>query len=545
MKHSTTTVVLILASLVGLLGNLKAQTGWPNRFYVGSNYVRCDFDPLAGLRAKYVQAVETTTNRYWAWITPERQWDILPAHRFIQIDSLGLNLVEITIDSRHLICTPDPPAPRILPNPGNVASELNEHITSRVSSGAAELDLCITDFPTLEKSAAERLMFHVESTTDFGSGTNYSSTEDPSFADFPVKHLKQDKQLGFIQGSTQNCIVMDGVGHVSSLTDTRKNELSVCRRYIQPWPSGNYDSSAGKYHLSIILRAPLPLQPTDENPVLLVKLYGQNPQYPGQPDSLVFPVPGNVFRSGGNHIESVIEHHLGLVELRLDSVNTANPRVFSLFDWSQNPNGLPMNDSDSLNMNPKNVTQDEVDNGLLDPLDIAIEYVSGASGTVNVDAVCLSTPGAYALFHPDSTDDIHPLFATEWSETYRRINALLFDTSGSRHEYIRMLTGPEQGLASGAWRASRLINLKIADTTAGAVRLYNPISAWADIENHSTEILDLFPDMVSGWYHYPIHWSLQRPQEPVATYYPEQYHGQGDANLGFTVEKFWRYANHR
>ena len=105
MKHTYT---LFLLGLVCLLAQ-HAQAQWPNRFYIGSYYVRCDLDTVKGIGSDphYIQAVQNETINWGSWwnadpTTSDLRYRILPEERFDQMENLGLNMAEFTIDHPHL-----------------------------------------------------------------------------------------------------------------------------------------------------------------------------------------------------------------------------------------------------------------------------------------------------------------------------------------------------------------------------------------------------------------------------------------------------------
>jgi hypothetical protein len=136
---------LLLCTLLITPFTVQAQDAWPRTFFVGSNHVRCDFD-TTNLRGwpHYIQAVDSATVGFQGWY-PFR---ILPESRFEQLQDLGLNLAEITIDPDSLL-TPAVP-------PRNVVSELNARAAerARTHAGAPALEYVIQDFQLTGTAAA-------------------------------------------------------------------------------------------------------------------------------------------------------------------------------------------------------------------------------------------------------------------------------------------------------------------------------------------------------------------------------------------------------
>ncbi len=288
------------------------------------------------------------------------------------------------------------------------------------------------------------------------------------------------------------------------------------------------------YQLSIIMASPDIVSPDNEEAVLRVHIGSFS-----QP--LHFDVPGSAFYNETHEPiqNTVIEYHLGFVELYLDSIN--GNCVWGVQDWTAQ--GLPLGDEDLMHeTNPPEIAGIVVQNGVLDSFDIRLEYIQGTNGSIYVDAVCLSTPTAFALFNPDNPQ-AHPACAQYRSDMEQRLTSVLTDTySNTPHEFVRMLYGAEQGLTTGAWRASRYFHQRLFTRTDSMVWLYTASSAWSTIAGSALETADLFRNAASGFYHFPIHWDIPQPQEPMTTYYNKLILEPNHSNLQFTIEQYRRYA---
>jgi hypothetical protein len=86
--------ILAMLTTIGISAS-SAQGSWPHTFFVGANHVRCDL-PTGDLDTwpNYIQAVDSSTVGWQSWQANRS----LPDQRFIQLQDLGLNLAEFTID---------------------------------------------------------------------------------------------------------------------------------------------------------------------------------------------------------------------------------------------------------------------------------------------------------------------------------------------------------------------------------------------------------------------------------------------------------------
>lgn len=280
MKHFIT--ICILLSITFSFGHAQ---NWPNRFYSGVQYVRCNSDTTTYDNFPwYISAVDSSFSGWENWPTHDSlQWHILPDSRLDLVNEICANLAEFTIQ----------PA-RMLPStPGefNIVSELNDRIENRVAWGKPAIDMCITNFGLHRYIAAERLMFHPETSDDFSDRGSYSAVSELSFEDFPFNDAQLDKQIGHL-GDDNNCISMNTSGEVNGLKRDRKREISFHQPHLS-WAVSNNDTTAGKYHLSIVFKATEPITPTDNSAALKVSLYATDPGNPPAQQVVTFEVPGN------------------------------------------------------------------------------------------------------------------------------------------------------------------------------------------------------------------------------------------------------------
>ncbi|MFA6233456.1 MAG: T9SS type A sorting domain-containing protein [Bacteroidota bacterium] len=540
MKRNAVLLCILAASTL-CLGNIAlSQTPpsgdlWPHRFFIGVGHVRPDLPAAAPLDTwpHFIQSVEGQTPG-WNGLPVE---DRLPLTRFTQLEDLGVDLTELTIHQDHLI---PPPA-----NPHNIVRELNAASLAR--SGAEPIDLCIFDFPMRAAAGAERVMLHPEHWEDFENRGSFTVSGNDLFRDYPDLNLRFDHQLGLTESDVDNCIRMNGAGTVSGLTPVRLHELSVHRRYLTVQGT-NRDSTAGKYHLSIIMLADEDITPADDNAVLRVTLSARSILDTTNIVEHVFDVPGSAFRAGGTPITNqVIEYHLGMIELRLDSLNPDRRREFSIVDWREGT--FPLQQVDIERTNPVGIPVTEIEAGLYYRFDVSLEYLGGTAGTIYVDAICFSHPAAYALFR-DGDPHCLPVYSNYRTGFTERLGQMLFEdpaaTPPTLHSRLRLIYGAEQDWDAGAWRSSKFVQDQIRQRTDGAVRLYSPTSAWSNPDRR-TELMELYGNSASGYYFYPVHWEVPMKTEPMDEYYNTLYLAQTGAhwNMQFATDRYRGYATSR
>jgi hypothetical protein len=138
---------------------------------------------------------------------------------------------------------------------------------------------------------AVRLMYHPEQSDNFADRGNFQVVDIPDFEHHPLPDSKLDRHLGAQQGQSPNCVEMLQQGMISGFADSLLQELSVHRRYITS-QGNSTDTTAGKYHLSIILMTPDEIFPHDDQAVLRVRLHARDVQDTTQLAAHVFDVPG-------------------------------------------------------------------------------------------------------------------------------------------------------------------------------------------------------------------------------------------------------------
>jgi len=288
------------------LNATPAQAQWPGAFHVGVWLVLCDLeesDMNKGNWPYWAQAVE-------GYSTQRHVLDkaVLPKARFDQLQDLGVTLAGFIVDPEHIGVEE------------GVVEQINNELVARAATNRI-MDMFVTDLALSNLASSERLMLHPEEPGDFEDGDGFQLIYDPSFRDYPIDDIGFDRQLGKLKGAGPNCVVMYQPGSISGLGDARKRELSFRRGYL-PSPSAR-DTVQGKYRFSIIMRAPDPIEPNDATPVLRVRIHTSEA-------SITYNIPGSVFDEHGG---DVFEHHLGFVELRIDSLDEQQPRVARVIDW--------------------------------------------------------------------------------------------------------------------------------------------------------------------------------------------------------------------
>ncbi|HOJ05428.1 MAG TPA: T9SS type A sorting domain-containing protein [Bacteroidota bacterium] len=225
------------------------------------------------------------------------------------------------------------------------------------------------------------------------------------------------------------------------------------------------------------------------------------------PKILPFQLVEHDFFRSNQVITEAVEIPIGFLELckSVDSVVYFRSDIIRAHHWNDTTAGSYakiINDNEFWNpyMNRKH----------LDTLDIRISH-SQSDVTVLLDAVCLSSPRAFALFNPE-----HPLVqpggnlaAWQWTRNglLERLERILY-SDGNPNSNVRFIDGPEHGWRSGFWPVASVAQQFVAERSENRTTL---ICSAGYTENPmlSSAMSGRF---ASAYYGYPI-----RNEYPIPT----------------------------
>jgi hypothetical protein len=378
--------------------------------------------------------------------------------------------------------------------------------------------LCLQDFTIQDFLSGERIMLHPESGLDFSDLGEFDGIVHEEFEDFPVDGAKLSYSVhpGAPWVGDNSVYMESGNGVISGLTDAVKLRLSMWN----PTDGAEYASS-GLYIVSAVLRIPEPYLLNDQysdTPMMIVRIHSNESTDYSLPVTFTFTVRESDFFRGGSLVTEPLEIVLGFIEVRY---NDQNEVVYIL-----NRPDLPataVNDAwtnTALKKYAKVIKNEEYhdyfkNESQYDPLrdrlaniDVEIEYGSSAQKFL-LDAVCLSSPRSFAMFHPaheifDGTD------LSVWSDTradYERRLELCLTDGATPLQQVRFINGPESGLRSAFWPLVSVGQRLLHDIYGDDVMLYCALGYTED-GGVAAEFNRRF---ALGYYGYPLKQIIERP----------------------------------
>ncbi|MFA6234151.1 MAG: T9SS type A sorting domain-containing protein [Bacteroidota bacterium] len=434
----------------------------------------------------------------------------------LQANDLGLNLINVRFDSRHILRTDNPLG-------------VNAVADVCAMAQAEVLDVCVDD-PTLGTSLlGERIMLHPESGYDFYNRGDYTTAAEELFTHFPLEALKASRPL-LEPDENANCVVIDsGRGEISTPSFARIEELSVVT---------NVNPVSGRYHLSVIVKDHSETwsnPPNDATAVLHVHV--ETTTSWGDPRTITFALPGTAFywdtSSTAAIRDSAFEYVLGNLELRRSETRLFFVPFSSLFGgWS-----------DTTAFCGKKIVEGIGDSAAIYDMlqNFNIRISAGNTGAkFLLDAVCLTNPGTLGLYQPDIAGvlDAH---RSHQGNMVHRMEAIVRDTATTAGPFpnLTMMGFPEQIPRYACWVTSRLGRLLLNEITGGSVMPYITTSSSTDLNSAGA----MHADFVSGAYYYPISSDHLRPTlntTAAAQYYSSitQPDSMGFVEMGMRLRTF-------
>ncbi len=529
-------LVLLLLPLVAMTA--FAQSPPPDPFLIGVHGFAPEFDPVHHV-CHYVRGVIANP------VTLDERQRFLSATHFQLARDLGANLISSIVYPDSVITAPE----------DNVVHQICDAASPATGD---TLRVSLLDFGISNLLAGERIMLHPESNLDFGQRGDFDLVGQQLFNRIPVDsaNLASPLTLPF---SAIHAIKMEaGKGVVSGVVDGRKEDLSLFRAW---WDSTTRkdNSASGLYIVSVTVQLQSSLvDPDSDMPLMHLDISSVDSANPIFDRNLRYTLrERHFFDSLGHLITTPIEVVLGMIELR-EWVNAPNTTPVTFADYRRSDNTAW--DDTTLTSYAKILGRFDRDStarvtAKWEAFDITLRYDASASATFLLDAVCLSSPRTFAMFHPDhriffpSTDPDPPAELaprlTAWQHTRARftsrIDAILTDNGRAATPFpaLRFLYGPEQGLHSAHWALASVGNLLLKEHPGSRMSIFCATSY-----SESPEVSAAFSRrFASGYYCYPVPADYLSPVYPDST--PGSYHHQiNRTDIRGFVETSRRYRNH-
>jgi hypothetical protein len=476
-----------------------AQSPDPPPFYIGAYR----FAPFWDNRnanfpvVKFVEGAEEVPG-------PDNRYTHLSKPLFTHARALGLNLGFPVLEPESVDVSPGP----------NSVEEIHD-----LAVDGDPMYLCLQDFTIQDFLSGERIMLHPESGLDFSDLGEFDGIVHEAFEKFPVDGAKLSRAVHpdapFVG---PNSVYMEmGNGVISGLTDAVKLRLSMWN----PTDGAEYASS-GLYIVSAVLRMQLPYllkNQYSDTPMMIVRIHSNESATYSNPVTFTFTVRERDFFRGGSLVTEPLEIVLGFIEVRY---NNQNEVVYIL-----NRPDLPATAVNNAWTNTalkkyakvikneeyhdyfKNESQYDPLRDRLANIDVEIEYGSSAQEFL-LDAVCLSSPRSFAMFHPD-----HEIFGgtndlSVWSDTradYERRLELCLTDGVTPLQQVRFINGPESGLRSAFWPLVSVGQRLLHDIYGDDVMLYCA-AGYSEDPSVAAEFNRRF---ALGYYGYPLKRIIERP----------------------------------
>ena len=334
-------------------------------------------------------------------------------------------------------------------------------------------------------------------------------------------------------------IIESDKGVISNLLPIRKEDLSMFRDW---WDLATCTEKAGSglYQLTVTVKARNSFAESSDQ-VMNVAIHTLDST--GSPAVLNYPLTqahfydaSHAFRTGAFEVE------LGRIEVRQSFGRVVYIR-------NADPGNPAWTDATLFSLakiRDRDDTQQTLDAKIAD-IDVVISYVNNNNAQCLLDAVCLTSPRTFNMFHTDDAQP-HPDRITAFDNALAmlraRYDAVLNDRlpTSSPIPNLLYIGAPEQGLHSAVW-----------PTTAFGQQILGQQSATVTL--HAAAGTSENPDVISafnrrfasGYYGYPITLAHPRPVYPFI--HPGDYHHSLNqyVNRGFVDQSryFLLYANKR
>jgi hypothetical protein len=472
-----------------------AQTPDPPPFYIGTYYFSPPWDATAGT-VRRVRGVQTAPSLLH-----------LSDVQFAAARALHMNLIFPDIHEDFV----DIPT-------RNAVSQIHEEAADPASDA---LSICVLDHAIARHLTGERIMLHPESQFDFDVRGEYERLSIDEFEHTPIHAANLSRALRTnAPVDNDNCVLFEpGKGVISNLKEEAKRQFSMFRN---TWNQKDRDEKAasGLYIVSAVVKIVTPgnLQgPNSTRSLMDVVIHTNDSTGYHAPASLTFSLQERHFFDGETVITDPLEVVLGFIEIR----HTFDSVVYFL-ERPELPSAMdnPAWANTSLASFAKMVLNEEFwsnwDEALQRTASFDIELRYGdenCDATFHLDALCLSSPRTFAMFHPG-----HEIFQSgplsvwqsERQEFLDRVEMLLTDRSGNPPDplpLVRFIAGPEAGLRAAVWPLASVGQRLLDDASGGAAMLY---CALGHGENARTSA-DMNARYALGYYGYPMHITLPRP----------------------------------
>ncbi|MBR9977535.1 MAG: hypothetical protein KFH87_05555, partial [Bacteroidetes bacterium] len=368
--------VLCMLSCLLITGNVAGQQADP--FYVGTYGFTPEWD--ANLhKTHFVRGVTGTPSNDWERI------HYLSQVQFDRARELGMNLVYPAVYPRNVADT----------TPG-VIEQIHD---AAIADHNNPLYMSVLEFTLGDYLHGERIMLHPESGNDFDQQGSYLQTQDEQFIDFPVQGARLATPLREHKAQINSIQMEHGFGVISGVNMKRKLELSMYRNYRDTSSNREGEEGSGLYIVSATVLINDPAELTNDSlPLMEVTIHTVDSST-STPASLSFMLyESDFFDQNDQPIDVPVELILGYIEIRQDSG--------VVFIRERDVNNNAWLDT-GLRKYAKVISNDEYHNKdstseKLGPIDLEISYAGDAnSPAFQLDAVCLSSPRTFAMFHPD------------------------------------------------------------------------------------------------------------------------------------------------